>query len=179
VKTPFKFLLMLYLLTSCKGQFYEVEKYKSSSTIIKRGKIESVLFSKDAECFLCNLAISRFTPTLKEINQAEIILQKNIKAANYPIYNQGNGCPVIHKNLKKYKRQYFGYMDGNGNKLLYVNFLWAKYTLFDQMKGFSKADFKEWKDQLVFGLDGCSHFWQIHINLTKQKLENLQVNGSA
>lgn len=171
--------LSFWILTSCRTTFYEVEKHPNNTLITKRGKIESVIFSKDAVCLFCNLGVSRFTPTLEEINQAEIILQKNIKTANYPIYNQGDGCPFIHRNLKNYRRQYYGFKDSAGNQILFVNFLWARYTIFDRLKGYFKDESLEWKEEYVQVLDGCSHYWQININLSQQKLENLSINGPA
>ena len=175
-------LLMMFILiiTSCKATFQEDHKFGQTATIIKKGKIESVIFSKDADCFFCNLGVSRFTPTIQEINEAEEILKKNIKEANVPMYNQGDGCPIIHKNLKNYRRQYFGFVDLEGNKVLYVNFSWAKYSISDKMKGYpSPNEDTSWKEVRLIVHDGCSYHWEIEINLTKQILKNLSVNGLA
>jgi len=48
----------------------------------------------------------RFTPTKQEIDKAEITLQNSLKIINKQLVNQSS-TPIIHKNLKKYKRQYF------------------------------------------------------------------------
>lgn len=138
-------IVIIFFTYSCNKSFYNVGSINSNTTIIKRGNIESVIFSKDAHCFLCQIGVNRFTPTMKQINDAEEILIKNIRSANNPMYNQGNGCPIIHKNLKNYRRQYFGYIDNEGNKILYVNFLWAKYTIFDRLKGYHKDESENWK----------------------------------
>lgn len=171
--------LLIVLICSCNSLYYHAEIIDSNAEIIKKGKIESVIFSKDADCFLCNLGIARFTPTIQEINEAEEILIKNIKSANNPMYNQGDGCPIIPKNLKNYRRQYYGYIDNAGSKVIYVNFLWAKYSIFDRLKGYHKDDSEAWKKELVIVLDGCSYYWSIDINLTKQNLKNMKINGSA
>ena len=172
-------LIIILLSCSCNSLYYHTESLNSNVELINKGKIESVIFSKDADCFLCNLGVSRFTPTIQEINEAEAILKKNIKSANNPAYNQGDGCPIIHKNLKNYRRQYYGYIDSGGNKILYVNFLWAKYSIFDRLKGHHEDDSEEWKEQRVTVLDGCSYYWSIEINLSQQKLQNIHINGSA
>lgn len=178
VKNYIVFCIIL-VISSCNSLYYQVEKLNSNATLIKAGKIESVIFSKEADCFLCNLGEKRLTPTLEEINEAEKILKKNIKTANNPKYNQGNGCPIIHNNLNNYRRQYYGYVDKEGNTIIYVNFSWAKYTILDRLKGYHKNESESWKFERVVVLDGCSNYWSIDINLTKQKLQNLYVNGSA
>lgn len=177
-KTLFIYLIIL-LNGSCNSLYYHVESLDSNVELIKKGKIESVIFSKDADCFLCNLGVSRFTPTLQEINEAEEILKKNIKSANDPMYNQGEECPIIHENLKNYRRQYYGYIDNKGHKILHVNFLWARYSVIDRLKGNYTDDSESWKKQRVIILDGCSHYWSIDINITAHTLHNMNVNGSA
>jgi hypothetical protein len=32
---------------------------------------------------------------------------------------------------------------------------------------------------IVCILDGCSHFWKINVNLTKEELFDLKINGSS
>ena len=173
----FFLFLLLFVIYSCKSSFYEVNKLNSNATIIKSGKIESVFFSKEADCLLCNFPGSRFSPTLEEINEAEKILKKDIKSANNPMRNQGDGYPIIHKNLNNYRRQYYGYINKDGEKILYVNFLWAKYTFIERLKGYHKDEGENWKSEREIVLDGGSNYWQIEINLTQKKLANLHVNG--
>ena len=175
----FIWLLIIFLTFSCKSPFYEVKYNNSISTVIKKGKNESVIFSKEADCFLCNLGVGRFTPTIQEVNGAEEILRKRIRAANNPMYNQGNGCPIIHNNLKNYRRQYYGFIDKEGNKVLFVNFIWSRYSISDRLKGYFKDESDDWKTQRVIVLDGCSHYWSIEVNITKNNLQNIRVNGVA
>lgn len=173
----FFLFLLLFVIYSCKSSFYEVNKLNSNATIIKRGKIESVIFSKEADCFLCNFPGSGFTPTVEEINEAEKILKKDIKSASKPMYNQEDGYPIIHNNLNNYRRQYYGYINKDGEKILYVNFLWAKYTFIERLKGYHKDEGENWKSEREIVLDGGSNYWQIEINLTQKKLSNLNTNG--
>jgi hypothetical protein len=170
---------MLSICISCKSVFQIIETPTNYSTVIKNREIEGVIFLKNADCFLCLGDRERFSPTLTEIQKAENILKQNIKAENSQLINQGNNCPVIHKNLMNYKRQYFGYFDENGNKIIYITFYWNKYTIFDRLKGYEKAENDTWKIEKSMVLDGCSHYWEINVNLDKQELFGLKVNGSA
>jgi hypothetical protein len=79
-----------------------------------------------------------------------------------------SSSPIIHKNLKKYKRQYFGYINEKGEKILYINSLWKK----------NEKETK-WLQQIIMVSDGGSHYWNIEYNLETEELENLKVNGYA
>jgi len=72
-----------------------------------------------------------------------------------------------------------GYIDHEGDKVLYVNFMWAKYSFLDWLNVYHKDDSHSWKTYRVIFLDGCSNYWSIAINLTQGKLQNMAVNGSA
>jgi len=110
---------------------------------------------------------NRFTPTKEEIIKGEEILKENLKAINVNMPNQGDECPIIHKKIKKYNRQYVGYIDEEGNKIIWVNFIWEKNCP------------ENWNKELVDVFDGCSHYWNIKINLDKESLLDLNVNGRS
>ena len=109
----------------------------------------------------------RFTPTKEEIFEAEKALKSKLKEANRNLENQYNS-PIIHRNLKKYKRQYFGFINDKGEKILYINSLWKK-----------NEEETKWLQQLIMVSDGGSHYWNIEYNLETDELINLSVNGSA
>ncbi|MBE8719146.1 hypothetical protein, partial [Sphingobacterium pedocola] len=81
--------------------------------------------------------------------------------------------------LNKYKRRYFGYIDANGDKIIFVNCLWEKKAVRDFTdKIFHKAsDDTTWKTDKKIVLDGCSYYWNIKVNLTSKALFDLYVNG--
>lgn len=107
----------------------------------------------------------RFTPTKEDVIKAEEILKENLKEINSNMPNQGNGCPTIHKKIKKYNRQYVGYRDEEGNRIIWINFIWEKDCP------------DNWNKELIDILDGCSHYWNIKVNLPEAKLFDLSVNG--
>lgn len=109
----------------------------------------------------------RYTPTKAEINEAEMMLRKQIAAANSSKINQGNGCPVIHKKLRKYYRQYLGFIDKQGNKVIWINLFWNK----DLIAGAGR--------DIVMMNDGCSYYWSAEVNLTTAQLSNLDINGNG
>ncbi|MCW1146805.1 hypothetical protein [Flavobacterium lacisediminis] len=112
---------------------------------------------------------NRFTPTKEEIIKAENALKFKLKFLNNPLINQSRS-PIIHKNLKKYKRQYFGYINNKGEKILYINSLWSKSI---------KEHHWHWLNEIIWISDGGSYYWNIEYNLETKELENLKVNGYA
>lgn len=110
----------------------------------------------------------RFTPTRQEIDKAEAALRGNLEKLNQPLRNQSSS-PVIHKNLKKYKRQYFGYIDTNGDRILLINCFWAR----------DQDDPDRWLTTRIFVHDGGSYYWNVKFNLQKNELFDLYINGHA
>ena len=107
-----------------------------------------------------------FSPTLAEIDRAEKALMTQLASLNNLRINQTES-PVIHENLRKYRRQYFGFIDSKGNRILLINCLWAKDKLYSEV----------WLKSRIMVLDGGSYFWNIKFNLTNGKLFDLDVNG--
>ena len=156
-----------------------IEQPTDYSTVIEKGRVTGVVFKENGNCFLCLQDKERFTPTIDDIEKAERILKKNLKAVNESRMNQFDNCPVIHKNLKSYRRQYFGYIDDNGNKIIYATFNWDRYSLFDRLRGYYRDESENWKKDKEMVLDGCSYHWEIKINLDNEKLFDLGINGVA
>ncbi len=87
-------------------------------------------------------------------------------------------CPVIHRNLNSYFRQYVGIVNDKGQRVVHINFYWNKYGLLDRLKGFADRRLDHDSDYTVV-FDGCSHYWQINVNFEEKKLSNLMINGIA
>ncbi|KAF0202933.1 MAG: hypothetical protein FD170_1510 [Bacteroidetes bacterium] len=110
----------------------------------------------------------RFTPATREIDTAEAALSNNLKTLNKELVNQSS-TPIIHKNLHKYKRQYFGYIDKNGDRILLINCFWAMGKNCNDL----------WLTDRIMVLDGGSYFWNIKFNLDTNELFDLNINGYA
>ena len=157
-------ILTLVLLTAFKsfGQtdttFKKADHYKSK-------QFDVAIFPAN---YLDLISGQRFTPTRLEIDQAENSLANNLKTLNNKLVNQSS-TPIIHKNLHKYKRQYFGYIDKNGDRILLINCFWAK----------DKDDTDRWLTSRIMVLDGGSYYWNVKFNLDKKQLFELDVNGYA
>ena len=91
------FICLIFL--SCYSQ--EAEQFITS-------EFEVAIFPAEYDDIL--IPTNRFTPTYEQIIIAEKALQEQLEKVNFQLINQ-NDSPLIHKNLKRYCRQYFGYID--------------------------------------------------------------------
>ena len=151
-----------------------------SITIIEESKFQGAIFPKTYKNTTYNWLDEekRFTPTSEEIKIFETILQKNIKKINKKRWNQTGSCPVIHKNLKKYNRQYLGFIDDSGKKYLLINFLWYKNHQ-EKIEDEYYNELGDWKKNWQIWYDGCSTFWNVKYYLDSDTLFDLQINGSS
>ena len=172
-------LLFTFIIFSCSSDFKVIEKPTNYTEIVKRRKIVGANFSELGECFMCLQNVKRFSPNLNEIKNAESILRKNIRETNSKRINQGDGCLIIHNNLNKYRRQYFGYYNERNEKVIYVTFNKNRLTLKEKIKGYHKDESAKWKKEKEDWLDGCSNHWEVKINLKTEKLFEFGVNGSG
>lgn len=109
----------------------------------------------------------RFTPSQQEIECVEKLIFTLMPKEKIAMVNFGKKCPKIVKNLKNYNRQYVGYIDSNGNKIIWINFIWKKDCP------------DNWERDIILNTDGCSYFWRAKINLKENKLFDFYVNGNA
>lgn len=109
----------------------------------------------------------RYTPSNIDIAKAERILKQYIKNVNRSKGNQSGDCPRIDLYLKRYTRQYVGFINKKGEKIIWINFFWNKDLEKKAKNGIISVD------------DGCSYYWNIEVNINKQTLYNLSINGSA
>lgn len=108
----------------------------------------------------------RYTPRQIDISAVEQLLKDSI---DYIMKDQ-NDCSKqeINKHaIKKYRRQYVGFITKDNEIIIWINFL-------KKDQNFSNKDLST---NIVSVLDGGCNFWSISVNLTKRKLFNLHING--
>jgi hypothetical protein len=65
------------------------------------------------------------------------LLSRQLKLVNTPKLNQGGNNPILEQSLPHYFRQYVGFLDKDGNRLVHINFYWDEYSVADKLKGYS------------------------------------------
>lgn len=159
-------IILNLILSTCLSVKAQVGSDSIHTNYYKTKDFECVIFPDN---YIDLIGGIRFTPRKVEVDRAEKTLKEDLAELNNPLINQGDKYnPIIHKNLKKYNRQYFGYIDENGDKILIINCFWRQKKRFDN-----------WKKERVIILDGGSYYWSVKLNLTTGKLFELRVNGNA
>lgn len=104
----------------------------------------------------------RFTPTHADIDKAELALKNKLESLT-------KDNPEIYKNLKRYRRQYIGFKNKNGQSILIINCMWSN----------DKDTDINWLNSFIITLDGGSNYWNINYNIDTDTLFDLSVNGEA
>lgn len=115
---------------------------------------------------------NRFTPTKEEVNKAEHALRVQLAALNAKHFCQNGDSPIIDRKLRRYARQYFGYIDSLGHKVLFINCFYKNSDNLDELKNFFLKSF-------IRVSDGCSYFWQVYYDTNTDKLFSLYVHGQG
>lgn len=108
----------------------------------------------------------RYTPRQIDISVVEQLLKDSI---DYIMKDQ-NDCSKQEINkytIKKYRRQYVGFITKGNEIIIWINFL-------KKDRNFSNKDLSR---DIVSVLDGGCNFWSISVNLTKRFFFNLHING--
>lgn len=114
---------------------------------------------------------NRWNPTIEDIKIAEESIENFIKKISKKnLINQGGNCPIIHENLEKYLRQYMGVINEKGEKIIVINCFWKDRK--EELIG-------NWEEDWITVFDGCSFYWEISVNLNKNKCFDYLVNGRA
>ena len=165
-----RLLLLLSFLSAYNvraQRVIESEKATDYSTYIKGNNFEGAIFSESYNFnrFL-NFQGKRFTPSIKEIILVEKLLQKKLDTCN----NSWRQSVFVHRHIRKYIRQYFGYINDKGEKIIYIN-------AFIRNAEFTPE--KLWRKDIVMVMDGGNSYWDIKVNLSTQQLFAFGVHGDA
>jgi hypothetical protein len=178
-----KNLLLSLLIFFSSGLFAQkiikTEKVTDHSTHILGDDFEGVIFHENYFQHpndSSEIKIKRFTPSNEDILLLESVLKKQIKNKQYK-----GDKKYIFANLKEYKRQYIGYFNDKGEKLIYVNCFpidedWAMQKA---KEGGKTLKIPKWYTNLFQVFDGGKSFWQAHVNLNMKKIIDMSVNGVA
>ena len=161
-------LLTILLFTSVTTLGQVTKKISEQTTFVNAGQFKGVIFSADYELPIFDHADkSRFTPTIDEVMKFEKELMGRIKEINKNRPNQGGHYgPIIDKRLSKYSRQYAGFINDRGERIIHVGLNWRRHD-------------EEWKTDFILVFDGGSYHWTIRYNLDKDDFFHFGVNGIA
>lgn len=165
IKKEFIFLVFIFF-TSCKTSHFLEIKSNENAYLIRTDKSIGEVFKESFETNEIDKSLKRFTPTIEKINKAENILKLDFKKSN-----KSKDGRFISRKLNDYKRQYLGFINSNGDKMLYISFYLDKNS--------KNQNDQLWKENYKMILDGGTSYWIAIINLKTNKVEKIAINGVA
>ena len=170
-----RWMLVLFsvMLLSCTTVIHTFPTKDADKTGVQSNRFRGTIFKSTypEEKLLMYLGprYKRITLTKEEVALAENILKQQIKSANSTRMNQLTKREYIHRNLHKYFRQYIGFIDDNGNKIVHINLHWDQFSIVVRLKGHWDSRLKYTSDfSIVF--DGGSRYWRGNVDLNKKGL---------
>lgn len=161
------FYILLLSLSSCSyidnwkrerqaRTWKERISYMETVQIVKTAAYQGYIFPSDNPSYM--FAGKRFMPSQLSVGMAERILTEQWRKA---------GGERISKELSTYVRQYVGYTNEKGEKIIWINFV------HEPTPGYEL-------DKAIYEMkDGGDSFWNVKVNLTTHQLFELNVNGDV
>ncbi len=167
----FQFYILIIYSATIFGQNIDNDTIYEESTYIKINNIEGIILAKNYPYNkTLNKKYVRWIPNTNDIIIAENCIDNFInKKSKVKIKDTLKKISLINKNLNKYIRQYIGYINKKGQKIIFVNFLW-----FDILQYYGVYSF--WKEYWIYGYNQGTDVWEIKVNLDKQKCFDFYVN---
>jgi hypothetical protein len=110
---------------------------------------------------------NRFTPTHDQIN----LMEKILKGNRTQLDSLNSRFPLVARHLSKYKRQYLGYTNTKGHKIIYMNC----FRVYKE----DRSDFDYWRKKWIIVCDGGEDYWQACFDLNTGKFYLVSINGYA
>lgn len=177
-------LLLLLSVTVYAQKIIKTEQVTDHSIHITSSDFEGVIFFEkykgeydvyDTAEYKKN---SWYTPTVKDIESTEKVLVSELKNKAKTKKGKYNDAKIVFNELKSSYRQYIGYINPQGEKLICING-------FPDDEGWAKERSRKppynlvWYQDIFRVFDGGPSFWHITINLTTKKIIFFGVNGIA
>ena len=97
----------------------------------------------------------RFTPTVEEVEHAKRLIENNL---------DGN---KDLKALNEYVIQFFGYINTDGERII-----WANYIC-------KEGVYKDWQKERMMILDGGNCYFNVSVNMSTSEVFDLRIHGEA
>lgn len=158
------FFILLFFNT-INAQDYIVPEETWYHTEVMGSNYHGYVFNKDWEVdVMVENQDGRFTPEDIDIARAEKLMQKKLAYLNRNHENQEGMCPIIDEHITKYTRQYVGFTDIHGFKIIWINGVWD-----EKMS-------RQLSQDIVRSTGGCGHYWSVKVNIDTEKVYGLEVN---
>ncbi len=156
-------ILLLLVICVCAG-------YAQDKTLYVNGKnFEGYVFQKEHSIWGIAPNENRYTLNKSDVFVAEQILRDSINSDYIKVQqNSYKRPPINRKTLKRYIRQYVGYINDSGEIIVWIMFVERQMA----------KDLNPALDIIAI-CDGGYNYWSVCINITRRKLFDMQINGNG
>ncbi|WP_288884065.1 hypothetical protein [Pedobacter panaciterrae] len=167
------FLILLLVITGCDFKNKSADTHTiapiegSKNQYITTKEYTGVIFAPDTSANADEGSV-QFMPTAEDIENAERIFKMCLKTSKI----DKDGVIVDSTRIQApsgYFRQYLGYKDKNGEKVILLNCFIKSAVSKDET----------WKKEIIAFKDGGNNYFSVHINLATNDCFNFFVNGGA
>lgn len=140
---------------------------KKEYNVVAGENFTGVIFPADVDISYLFRDYGRWEPDQSQVFTAESLVREYLQqlAGNAATIQRDARIKKVYEELNRYKRQYFGLIDKQGDKIIWINFF--------------LPEFSDWKEKIVDVMDGGASFFNIKVNLKTGKCFNLYINGEA
>ena len=142
--------------------------YSQEVVFVTKQGYEGYIFPKDFPIWGFPPEANRYTPNEIDIEIVESIIRSNVKIICTKLMHKQYGDCRAKRFLRKYIRQYVGYV--TEDKQIIIKVYFAK-------KGI--MDIQEFKNDIIWVQDGGVDYWNGLINITTMILFDLSANGES
>tara|TARA_Y100000589_G_scaffold327592_1_gene369755 strand:- start:796 stop:1302 length:507 start_codon:yes stop_codon:yes gene_type:complete len=118
--------------------------------------------------FMIGKQFSLWSPNKENIEKVDSIL---VKAINDNVFYSLKSKDISE--IHKFYRQYLCYIDGKGEKIIFIN---SMCDLSDYINEYDNSEKNDWKNEMLKIADGGDCYWNIKINLTTNEYFDLRIN---
>ena len=152
MRTTLMTIILFGFSTMCIGQtLVSVDTLDNGNVHVVTNEFECVIFCPNNNSYHVGYSETKWMPTDEDVLLCDKIIRNFVNKKERKKAVVVGNSPIIHENFDKYVRQYMGYVDKHGRKILRVRYVW---------KEFLKDDKFQWLDHQVGGIGGGTYFWQ-------------------
>lgn len=171
MKNTFRFITLLCIVGSVllvlnSSQAQPQNTRTKVATPVQGECFQGYIFDKHYTLLHFEDTNSKFTPTYDDVVKAERIVREQLILTG-KINDQSINKNYIRDHLCEYQRQYRGYLTPEGDSIININYLLGDY---DEL-GIDS--------EILMVNDGGETVWDADVNLSKNAIEQFNVNGAG
>lgn len=157
------FLILGVPLFGLGQSIITIDTLENGNIHVITSQYECVIFNTNNNSFNVGSLEKKWLPSVEDVLLCDNIIK------DYVHFKEKKGAavlgdsPVISENYYKYVRQYMGYIDKRGRKIMAVKYIWQEIIEINEL---------QWLNRRIDVIGGGTYFWQIEVRLKCKRCFN-------